>query len=277
MVRTSPGWAPKGGRQYVSPTIASMRRLRDGRKLRQVAALLAVFVAATGCTAEDWLRLGQPNPITEQGRRMLNLWQGSWIAAWAVGLLVWGLILWAVTFHRKKSEELPPQVRYNLPIEVLYMAIPFIMVSVLFFFTIRDESVINRVSPDPDLAVDVVAFQWSWQFTYPQHDVTIEGETGEKPTLVLPRGESVRFHLTSPDVVHSMWVPAFLFKRDAIPGHPNTFEVTPEKEGTYAGRCSELCGTFHSQMLFTVRVVSPAEFDRFIERQQQRAAGSEQP
>ena len=76
--------------------------------------------------------------------------------------------------------------------------------------------------------------------------------------LEIPTGETVRFNLTSDDVIHSFWVPEFLFKRDVIPGHPNHFEITATQTGTYIGHCSELCGLYHSRMLFTLKVVTAA-------------------
>ena len=239
------------------------------RRVLSYGVLLAVpFVAATACQTQQFVRLGMPEPITKQGERILALWQGSWIAAFGVGAVVWGLIIWACIFHRKRSDELPPQVRYNLPIEALYTILPVIIVSVLFYFTARDQNKINELSKNPDVVVDVTAFQWSWQFDYPQHDVTVVGRTGRPPTLVIPTGETVRFNLASHDVVHSFWVPDFLFKRDVVPGYPNEFEITATKEGTFVGRCAELCGVYHSEMRFSVKVVSPDEFDAFIASQQ---------
>lgn len=245
--------------------------------------LLVLLIGVSGCRATAWTRLGMPRPITEQAKATLTLWQGSWIAAFAVGLVVWGLIIWAVIFHRKRSEDLPPQVRYNLPIEVLYTIVPFIMISVLFYFTARDENYITKVSKHADVVVNVEGFQWSWQFQYPQYGVKIIGHpvntaqiaSYSGPQLVLPKGETVRFDLISPDVVHSFWVPNFLMKRDVIPSHPNSFEITPNVTGTFPGRCSELCGLYHSEMLFTVKVVSPQQFRQFISAEQasQTAAG----
>lgn len=252
----------------MSPTRRVTRRSPLRRTLSYGAALAVPLVAATACQTDELVRLGMPEPATRQAERILNLWQGSWIAAFAVGAVVWGLIIWACIFYRKRSDELPPQVRYNLPIEALYTILPIIIVSVLFYFTARDQNKINELSRNPDVVVDVTGFQWSWQFDYPQHDVSIVGRTGRPPTLVIPTGETVRFNLSSPDVIHAFWVPAFLFKRDVIPGYPNSFEITATEEGTYAGRCAELCGVYHSQMLFNVKVVSPEEFDQFIESQQ---------
>ncbi|HEY3682844.1 MAG TPA: cytochrome c oxidase subunit II [Streptosporangiaceae bacterium] len=236
--------------------------------------MLALVLAATAGCDNQFTRLGMPTPITEQGKRVLSLWQGSWIAAFAVGALVWGLIIWAVIFHRKRSNDLPPQVRYNMPIEALYTVVPFIIVAVLFYFTARDETYLDETTKNPNVTVNVTAFQWSWKFDYPQSGVSVVGRPGADPTLVIPAGRTVRFNLKSTDVIHSFWVPAFLFKRDVVPGHPNHFEVTTTKTGTYAGRCAELCGVDHSRMLFNVEVVSPSQYQDFITKN--KPAGSAQ-
>jgi cytochrome c oxidase subunit 2 len=254
----------------------------------------AVLLAVSGCD-NQFTRLGMPIPVTKQAKAVLSLWQGSWIAAWAVGFIVWGLMIWAVIFHRKRSESLPPQVRYNLPIEVLYTALPFVVIAVLFYFTAKDENFENKLSPHPDVVVNVTGFQWSWRFDYPQYqvpgsaagDVQITGTpanldipynlhnpASSGPQFVIPEGETVRFNLTATDVIHSFWVPAFLFKRDVIPGHPNHFEITPTSTGTFTGRCAELCGQYHSEMLFTVKVVSPQQFQKFITAQKAAALKS---
>jgi cytochrome c oxidase subunit II len=209
-----------------------------------------------------------PEPVTDSGRRILSLWQGSWIAAWIVGAFVWGLILWAVVAYRRRGDHLPAQTRYNVPIEVLYTVVPLIIVAVLFYFTARDQTEIMAISGD-DREVHVVnvnAIRWSWQFNYAEAgpDATVTGTPQQAPTLYLPVGERVRFVLTTSDVNHSFWVPAFLMKLDHIAGRVNQFEVTPEKEGTFPGRCAELCGRDHSRMLFQVKVVSPDEYQRQI-------------
>ena len=102
---------------------------------------------------------------------------------------------------------------------------------------------------------------------------------GPLPVLEIPAGETVQFNLTSQDVIHAFWVPEFLFKRDVIPGHPNHFEVTPTKTGTFIGHCTELCGLYHSRMLFVVKIVTPAQFHQWIGAQQalqRTTAGSAQ-
>lgn len=228
----------------------------------------------TACSSDQLPTFAMPGrDTTNQAPRILSLWQGAWIAALAVGVIVWGLIVWSVIFHRRKrgATGLPPQTRYNLPIEVLYTVVPFIMVAVFFYFTARDEDQIMAVSANPDHKITVTGIQWSWQFRYDSDGgAMVTGTPGSPPTLVLPRGESVQFRLVSDDVIHSFWVPAFLFKMDVIPGQPNTFELTPTKTGTFAGKCAELCGQDHARMLFNVRVVEPDQFRSAVAALKQR-------
>ncbi|MFC9227031.1 aa3-type cytochrome oxidase subunit II [Streptomyces hygroscopicus] len=275
------------------------------RKLLQALAAGLVLATATGCTSKDFPRLGMPTPVTEEAPRILSLWQGSWAAALATGVLVWGLIIWAVIFHRRSRTkiEVPAQTRYNMPIEALYTVVPIIIVSVLFYFTARDENALLKTSKKPDHVINVVGYQWSWGFNYmenvdgnpatPQktakeisaipermlsaapkgaegvYEVGTPGERNPQngnpgPTLWLPKGESVQFILTSRDVIHSFWVIPFLMKMDVIPGHTNRFEVTPNREGTFRGKCAELCGVDHSRMLFNVKVVSPERYQQHL-------------
>ncbi|SEG84969.1 cytochrome c oxidase subunit 2 [Nonomuraea solani] len=216
-----------------------------------------------------------------------SLWNGAWIAALATGAVVIVLILWAVIFHRKRksSAELPPQVRYNLPIEILYTLIPLVMVSVFFFFTARDSAALAQVDGDARVKVKVEAFQWSWRFTSTVDGKALQPVAGvpvhdyhEGPQLVLPVNTKVEFDLSTDDVIHSFWVPEFLFKRDVIPGiredNPGRkFQInTLNKPGVYAGRCAELCGVDHSRMLFSVKLVSQDEYNKYIATQ----AGSAQ-
>jgi cytochrome c oxidase subunit 2 len=168
------------------------------------------------------------------------------------------------------------------------------MIGVLFFFTVRDENYIDKLPPKPDVVVNVTGFQWTWEFQYPQYKVHSEsgyvtdlgsqwnglvpGNKNQFPVLEIPTGETVRFNLISTDVIHAFWIVPFEFKRDVLPDHPNHFEVTPTKTGTFTGRCTELCGVYHSRMLFTVKIVTPAQFRTWIAQQQalQNASGGTQ-
>lgn len=269
------------------PTPSPARRHARRAGTRAALAVTAVALLA-GCGGsardayEDSFSLGFPDPITDQGESIYNLWLGSVAAATVVGLFVWGLIFFAVVRYRKRGDELPRQVRYNLPVEVLYTVVPFVVIAVLFFYTAVSETYVNELTSEadggPDVTVGVVGFQWNWTFNYTDPDdpstviASTTGVPGQPAELLLPVDRSIRFVETSNDVIHSFWVPAFLFKRDVIPGLTNQFEVTIREQGTFIGRCAELCGEKHDRMNFQVRVVSGEEFDAFIADSQQGTA-----
>jgi len=270
--------AASGGRDRAPRGTAPKRSRRRANALRG-GVLAVLLLCLAGCSPNDtFTRIGFPNPVTTQGAITLSLWQGSWISGLLVGAVVWGMILWSVIFHRKRGDKLPPQVRYNMPIEILYTVVPFVLIAVLFYYTAKDENTIDNI-PAHSLQVNVTGFQWSWEFNYPKYGVTTDGYTWNPqltdsqnetllPLLEIPKGESIEFNLTSTDVIHSFWVPEFLFKRDVIPGHPNHFSITATQTGTFIGHCSELCGLYHSRMLFTVKIVTPAQFNTWIAQQQ---------
>jgi cytochrome c oxidase subunit II len=245
-----------------APTPVSPRRRGVG--LRRLALGALLLVGATGCSA-DWIpNFGFPNPITDQGQWVLTLWKGSTLAALGIGVIVWGLILFSVVAYRKRSEGLPRQVRYNLPVEIIYIVLPIIAIAVLFYYTAIVEYREDKLSANPDLTVGVVGFQWNWQFNYVGKGVQVTGRPGEPAKLVLPVGEKIRFVETSPDVIHAFWVPSFLFKRDVIPGRDNQFELTIRRPGTYIGRCSEFCGVDHDRMDFFLQVLDRQQFDAWL-------------
>ncbi len=220
-------------------------------------------------------RLAQPVGITNRTGEMHSLWMGSWLAAMIVGVLVWGLIIYAcIAYRRRRDDEVPVQTRYNLPLEILYTVAPVIVVLVLFYFTIvvQNHTLAQASESGPaDHEVTVVGQQWSWTFNYDK-DPALDGKTtvfeagtpANRPTLVLPVNQSVKFNLRSADVNHSFWVPAFLFKMDLIAGKVNHFSLTPTRKGTFAGRCAELCGTYHSRMLFNVKVVDESDYKTYL-------------
>src|SRR5690606_24553870 len=150
---------------------------------------------------------------------MYDLWVGATVTAIMVGLLVWGLIFWCVIRYRKRGDEdeLPVQTRYNLPMEVLYTLTPFLVVAVLCDHTAVTQSDVGKSSPTPGVVLDRVAVKRTWQFNYrdgigeeAQTAASTTGSPTEVPILVLPTGRSVRFELTSRDVIHSFWVPELL-------------------------------------------------------------------
>jgi cytochrome c oxidase subunit 2 len=254
--------------------VARRSRFARGAALGLLGALT---LSGCGIDAQVW-RIGWPEGITDEAERMRQLWVGSTIAAMVVGVGVWALIAWAAIRYRKRrgvEAELPRQTAYNLPLEIVYTIIPFIIIAVLFFYTVTVQNRVQKRSADPDVTVAVNAFKWQWQFVYPDttdanggEPVSTVGTSTEIPILVLPTDRTIRFELASADVIHSFWVPEFLFKLDVIPGNDNgrdnVFEVTVREAGSYVGRCAELCGTYHAFMNFEVRSVSPSDFDAYL-------------
>jgi cytochrome c oxidase subunit 2 len=249
-----------------------------GNRLARLAALgLLGVLTLTGCEMpnNEFWRFGWPEGITDRSEPMRELWTGSVIAALVVGIAVWALILYSVVAHRKRSDELPKQTAYNLPLEIVYTILPFLIIAGLFFFTVVVQNRVQERSDNPDETIAVNAFKWNWEFVYPEsadqetgEPVSTVGSSSEIPILVLPTDRTIRFEVASADVIHSFWVPEFLFKLDVIPGNENgrdnVFEVTVREEGAYVGRCAELCGTYHAYMNFEVRAVSGDDYDDYI-------------
>jgi cytochrome c oxidase subunit 2 len=264
--------------------------VRSNRRLRwaaiPVAAALAFVLA--GCSQEQLQGYLPTEPgTTNHVDRIMGLWVTSWIVLLVVGVITWGLIVWAALVYRRRRGQtgLPVQLRYNMPIEILYTIVPLILVLGFFAFTARDQAAIEQADPDPDVHIQVYGKRWSWDFNYVDENVYTQGtqarqegpdnqiDTSTLPTLYLPVGKSVRIDVNSRDVQHSFWIVEFLYKKDLYPGLDNSIYFTPEKVGDYNGKCAELCGEYHSLMLFKVKVVEQAEYDAHIA--ELRAAGNE--
>jgi cytochrome c oxidase subunit II len=247
-------------------TPARRRWLRAG-----LVGVPALAVVLAGCSADqvgELQRLGLPEAASDRAPYIHDLWIGTWIAAGLVGLLVWGLIGWAALRYRRRNNEMPKQNRYNLPMEIMYTFVPFVIIGVLFYFTVVAQNRVLAKVPEPDHTIEVVGQKWAWTFNYKEagnaavgQDVWETGTIENVADLYLPVNQTVRFNLSSPDVIHSFWVPAFYQKLDVVPGRHNSFDVTPNKEGVFRGKCAELCGTYHSAMLFNVHIVSEADYN----------------
>jgi cytochrome c oxidase subunit 2 len=229
---------------------------------------------------------GWPEGVTSQAETMRALWIWATVAALVVGAIVGGLIMWSVAFHRKTSDEMPRQTQYNLPLEIVYTVIPFVIVTVLFYFTATAQNFVNAKVDNPDLRVRVVGFQWNWEFQYLQDKPGRDGiyqvrrtEDGSPlstlgssttiPILVVPTNRVVEYQIVSTDVLHSFYIPEFLFKRDVFPrpeknNTDNVFQTTVDRQGAFVGRCAELCGTYHAMMNFELRALPGNLFDRYM-------------
>jgi cytochrome c oxidase subunit 2 len=257
------------------------------RRVTLLSILGTSLLVLTGCSSEtkgEWSRFAMPDPASEQGEHILNLWQGAWIAALVTGVIVWGLILYAVVaFRRRDPDEIPIQTRYNLPLEIFYTIAPIIMVIVFFAHTVKVQDTVLDDTVEPDHTIEVVGQQWSWTFNYTGEDavggqnVYTSGTASDIPTLYLPVNETTRFNLHSPDVIHNFGIPGFLMRMDVIPGRVNHYAITPTRTGVYAGKCYELCGVYHQRMLFNVRVVSSADYEAHLQDLEAAGRVSEEP
>ncbi len=217
-------------------------------------------------------------PVTEEGDLMDRIWDLYLYLGLAVFAFVFVLIMFVIIRYRRRDEQLPRQRHYNIPAEITYTVIPFLIIVALVAVTFVTVNEIRAADDDePDLVVDVTAFQWQWEFRYPDADVeVIGGPAPDEPTLVLPSESTIRFNLESLDVVHSFWITVFRFKRDIIPGSPDSFTViTDETTGEFpnAGVCAEYCGLDHAYMNFRVTVLPPDEFEAWLADQPAVQAG----
>lgn len=249
-----------------------------GSKWVALPAAASLMLLLSGCSQEEFSRGFLPGVpgVTNHTDRITGLWTTSWIVLWGIGIIAWALMFYAIIVYRRRKGEtgLPVQLRYNNPIEVMFTVVPLIITIGFFAFTARDMAAIEQPVANPDVEIQVIAKQWSWDFNYVDSNVyesgiqsQFEGETGseaELPTLYLPVGKSVKVDLSARDVIHSFWVIDFLYKKDMFPGRTNHMYFTPQVEGTYKGKCAELCGEYHSMMLFQVKVVSEEEYAAHI-------------
>ena len=286
-VRVEVGW--KSLTDAFTACLASHERfsVRFNRRSRWAAIPVALTLAVVlaGCT-DAQLRgylPGEPG-ITNNTDMVAGLWVTSWVVLLLVGIVTWGLIIWAAVVYRRRKGQtgLPSQLRYNLPVEIFYTIVPLILVLGFFAFTARDQAAIETPTANPDVSIDVYGKRWAWDFNYLKVGPNGEGvysqgvqakevdtaatiDEAALPVLYLPVGKSVEINIHARDVAHSFWVIDFLYKKDMIPGKTNHMYFTPLKVGTYQGKCAELCGEYHSLMLFKVKVVEQAEYDDYID------------
>jgi len=180
---------------------------------------------------------------------------------------VYALLAWCIVRYRKRDDQPAPQTTGRGRSLGVFFAIPALIVAILFPF---GEATLMAVEQHetPQVQIRVEGFQWEWTFLYLNEGIFVSGKTLVRPAvMVLPVDEPVQITLTSRDVIHSFFVPALLFKRDAIPGRTSSFTFTPTVLGTFPSQCAEFCGLYHSKMTFEVRVVSPADYQAWIAEQ----------
>lgn len=188
--------------------------------------------------------------------------------ALAVTALVFAVVLFAAVRYRRRDERLPSQRTEAHRAEGLYGLGLLVVAGVLVAATFSAEERVDSVSDRPGLRVAVTASNWRWRFDYPELGISEVG-AGEQPaTLVVPSDATVHFELTALDVIHSFYVPEVRFKRDAFPERTSRFDLVFPAQPYTRARCAEFCGLKHSEMLFNVRALPPAEFDAWVRQRQ---------
>ncbi len=256
-----------------------MARTGWRRHGRRILLLLPVALLALASASVASAQVGTPTPITDEGKRIEDLWIFTLSIAVLVFLAVEGALIYAVIRFRKRSDELPAQTHGSTVLEFVWTGIPVLIVIALFsysFIVLRD---VENSAAAEDMTIEVQGFQFQWQFTYRLNDlgvksdpnasreISIIGTAAEEPTLVIPIDEPIEFKLLSNDVIHSFYIRDFLYKLDVVPGRDNRFVITAREPGEYFGQCAELCGLNHALMRFKLRVVTREEFDRWVAEQ----------
>jgi len=229
----------------------------------RIGAPLLIIGLLAGCMLP-------PEPKTEVGRDVFNLYLVVLALALIVFAAVEGFILYAVVRYRRKpgDDVLPQQLHGNNTVEIIWTVIPTVIVFILFGVSMITLAEVEARSDNPGVTIEVEGFQWQWKFRYEEEGATITGSAAEPPIMAVPVGEPVRLVLSSIDVNHSFYVPQFLIKRDLINlgenGRDNELEFTITEAGTYAGQCAEFCGDFHADMTFVVDAMSRADYDAYM-------------
>jgi cytochrome c oxidase subunit 2 len=251
------------------------KRPRGRAAILSLLAVAALLVA--GCTDFDPRTAFPPDAASTQGQAVRNIYDVIFLIGIAVFLLVEALILFAVIRYRRRKgdDELPPQIHGNNKLEIIWTALPIAIVLALFVGSCQTLNTIDAREKDPPVRIGVVAYQWQWQFVYapldirwedcgaPQNKgkcVTIFGvpppggdRTGwTPPQMHVPVGETVELQMHATDVIHSFYVPAFLYQRDITPRKDQVIQFLADREGTYRGQCSS--AAFHQAMEFEVVV-----------------------
>jgi cytochrome c oxidase subunit 2 len=206
------------------------------------------------------------NPGSPEARSIFDLGIVAAIIFAIIFVIVAGIIIFALMrFRWREGEPDPHQLAGNRTIEIVWTAIPCVIVVSLFALTARTMNLADP-PPPPDPDIVVTGHQWWWEGRYPKSGVVVANE------FHIPVGKPMSLRLEADDVLHEFWVPELARKITAVPGHPNHIWLESDKPGTYLGICSEFCGTQHAWMHFLIVAEPQAEFDAWEKAQLQTAA-----
>jgi cytochrome c oxidase subunit 2 len=223
--------------------------------------------------------------VTDISQQVYDLHMAIFYICCVIAVVVFGLMFWSIVYHRKSKGAQPAQFHSSLKIEMLWTAIPVVILVVMAIPATKTLVAMEDTSK-ADLTVLVTGSQWKWHYKYLEYPIEFYSllttprdqinNTAEKTEyylrevdkpLVLPTGKKIRFLVTSDDVIHAWWVPDFAIKKDANPGFINETWAKADKPGIYRGQCAELCGKDHGFMPVVVDVRSPEDFDLWVKQQ----------
>ncbi len=179
-----------------------------------------------------------------------------------------GIMLFFVFRFSRKRHPKAEEVKENVPLEIIWTIIPTILVLAIFFVGWKGFQYMRTAPPDA-MIVKVAARQWSWTFTY--------ANGKESTVLKVPVRKPVKLLITSADVLHSLFIPAYRIKEDAVPGRETHLWFLPDELGTYDLFCTEYCGVGHSDMITTVEVLPEKDFDAWYSGSKERQTAKERP
>jgi cytochrome c oxidase subunit 2 len=185
-----------------------------------------------------------------------------WIGV-AVAVIVFGAVGFAAIRYRRRPGREPSTRSDWMRGELAYVGVLVLITAGLVTATFTTEDEVDAVSGDPALQIDVTAFQWGWTWTYPD-GISVSGNSDAPPTFAVPTDRTVRFRLSSRDVIHAFWIPDQRFKRDAFPNRTTEFDLDFDNPGMNGGVCAEFCGLRHSQMSFNVLALSESDFRSWL-------------
>ena len=268
------------------------------RHLAKLGALVAGLGGALGAAGSavaqqpaDW-EVDFQTALSPSMERIVDFNLMVTIIIVIITAFVFGLMAWIVIRYNKKRNPTPSTTSHNTLLEVVWTVVPVIILLIIAVPSFRLLYFTDRVE-DADMTLKAIGHQWYWSYEYPDHgDFTFDAlmleddelEEGQPRLLatdeavVLPVGAKIRLLTTADDVIHSWAIPALGVKMDSVPGRVNETWFQINREGTYYGQCSELCGTLHGFMPIMIEAVSQEDFDAWVvEAQEEFAAANETP
>jgi cytochrome c oxidase subunit 2 len=253
-------------------------------KIRNIAAVFCAGLVCglTGGAAfadqpHEW-QLGMQAAATPITERIQAFHNELLVIIFAISLFVFALLIYVMVRFNARAHPVPTRTSHNTVIELLWTVIPVLILVTIAIPSFKLMYYMDRV-PDAKMTIKVTGHQWYWEYTYPDQDnldfnsnllADKDRKEGQPRLLevdnplVIPKGTNIRVQVAGVDVIHSWFVPAFGFQEYAVVGRLNEAWVNVEKEGTYYGECNQICGVNHAFMPIEVKVVSQAEFEKWV-------------